>query len=74
MFDKTKFARDAFTFSLGGITTVSAFTAAPAIAWDRLHKVPVEGLDENLEDQPSTEEEMTSFFGRYWLRALRRAA
>jgi len=35
---KDKFARDEFTLSLGGMKTITAFTAAPAIAHDRLHQ------------------------------------
>jgi hypothetical protein len=28
--------RDAFTFSLGGLTTIAAFVPAPAVAHDRI--------------------------------------
>jgi hypothetical protein len=38
MSNKAKPARDAFTFSLGGISTISSFVAAPAIAHDQLNK------------------------------------
>ena len=39
MFKRAKVARDAFTFSLGGMTTISSFVPAPAIADDRINKV-----------------------------------
>jgi len=38
MFKKDKTAGDAFTFSLGGMMTVTPFTPAPAIADDRLRQ------------------------------------
>jgi hypothetical protein len=39
MFEKAKPGRDAFTFSLGGITAIAPFVAAPAIAHDRINKI-----------------------------------
>ncbi|MBT8101831.1 MAG: hypothetical protein KJO95_02615 [Gammaproteobacteria bacterium] len=42
MFEKAKPARDAFTFSLDGMKTISSFTFAPAIADDRINKIPDE--------------------------------
>ena len=39
MFKKAKVARDAFTFSLGGMTAIASFVPAPAIADDRINKV-----------------------------------
>ena len=39
MFEKAKRARDAFTFSLGGMTTIASFVAAPAIADDRINRI-----------------------------------
>ncbi|MDX2413541.1 MAG: hypothetical protein QNK34_16425 [Woeseiaceae bacterium] len=36
LFKKDKTVRDAFTFSLGGMKTISSVTGAPAIADDRL--------------------------------------
>lgn len=38
MSKRTKTARDAFTFSLGGLTTIASFVTAPAIADDRLNR------------------------------------
>ena len=39
MFEKAKPARDAFAFSLGGMTAKSSFVIAPAIADDRINKI-----------------------------------
>jgi len=39
MFGKRNKARDAFTFSLGGMNTISFFTIAPAIADDRINRI-----------------------------------
>ena len=39
MFKKAKVARDAFTFSLGGMTAIASFVPAMAIADDRINKV-----------------------------------
>lgn len=41
--------RDAFTFSLGGLTTIAAFVPAPAVAHDRIRMsrgAPVRGAAE----------------------------
>ncbi len=37
---KDKSDRDEFTLSLGGMRTITAFTAAPAIAHDQLRQGP----------------------------------
>jgi len=58
MFEKAKPARDAFSFSLGGMTTIASFVAAPAIADDRLNQV----RDERVRKP------------RLWLRSHRQAA
>jgi len=39
MFNKAKVARDAFTFSLGGMTTIASFFPAQAIAHDRINRI-----------------------------------
>ena len=39
MFGKANKARDAFAFSLGGMTAITSFVAAPAIADDRINKI-----------------------------------
>ena len=38
MFKKARSGRDAFTFSLHGMTTIASFTLAPAIAEDRIER------------------------------------
>jgi hypothetical protein len=38
MFEKARSGRDAFTFSLHGLTTIASFTLAPAIAEDRIDR------------------------------------
>ena len=74
MHEKAKSGRDAFTFSLRGLTTVSSFTIAPAVAHNHLSKVWDEKLSREQEDQPDTAREMQSGWGRFWLRKRRRAA
>jgi len=39
MFEKAKPARDAFKFSLGGISAISPFVAAPIVADDRINRI-----------------------------------
>ncbi|MGB5512099.1 MAG: hypothetical protein WBM87_10355 [Woeseiaceae bacterium] len=39
MFGKANKARDAFAFSLGGMTAITSFVPAPAIADDRINKI-----------------------------------
>jgi len=56
MFNKDRAARDAFTFSLGGMMTVSPFTLAPAIANDRLRQ-----------DRPAQACDNTEQEKRFWL-------
>jgi len=41
MFKKDKSVRDPFTFSLGGMKTITPFTAALAIADDQFNEVPI---------------------------------
>ena len=38
MFDWSKTTRNPFAFSLGGLTTIASFVAAPAIDADRLNR------------------------------------
>ena len=70
---KGKSTRDAFTFSLGGLSTKSSFFLMPAIADNRIQEQLDEVSRQPQKDQPDTETEMNSFWGRFWLRALRRA-
>jgi hypothetical protein len=70
---KTTTARNAYTHSLGGQSVKSSFALVPAIAHDRINTA----LDDKFkvhDDQPDTEKEMNSFWGRFWLRTPRRAA
>jgi len=39
MFEKAKSGRDAFTFSLGGMTTIASFVAVPAVADDQINRL-----------------------------------
>ena len=75
MTNKTKPARDAFAFSLGGISAVSSFFITPAVADDLINEARDERLRKLPEDQPDTAEELKTFWGRFWLfRRRRRAA
>ena len=74
MFEKAKSGRDAFTFSLQGMTTIASFTAAPAIADDRLNKVWDERLGRTQEDQPNTARLIEDVLARYFAPGRCRAA
>ena len=74
MFEKAKSGRDAFTFSLGGMTTITSFTAAPAIDQDRLNRAIAERQGGAPEDQPSTAREIENFCARYFAPGCRDAA
>jgi hypothetical protein len=50
MFEKVKPARDAFTFSLGGMRAVAPFVAAPIIADDRINKAVDERMNAVRDD------------------------
>ncbi len=66
MFKKDRKARDAFTFSLGGMTTVTPFVAMPMVADDRINKV----RDERLRQARNTRDKKP----RGWLYRHRQAA
>ena len=74
MSKKAKPARDAFTFSLGGMSTKSPFVVLPAIAHDAMNKALDEKRSQSQEDQPDTAEEIGTFWGRFWLHKRRRPA
>jgi hypothetical protein len=74
MFEKAKSGRDAFTFSLKGMTTIASFTAAPAIADDRLNKVWDERLSQPQEYQPSTARRIEDILARYFAPGCCQAA
>jgi len=50
MFEKAKPACDAFTFSLGGMTTIASVVAVPAVADDRINKVRDDRLNQIRDD------------------------
>lgn len=66
MSKKANSRRDAFTFSLGGMTTVASFVAAPALADDRINKA----LDERLRQARKAQNPTP----RGWLHGRRKAA
>ena len=66
MFEKAKPGRDAFTFSLGGMNTISSFTIAPAIADDRINKIRDERMKQVRNDRDREP--------RGWLQSRRRTA
>ena len=74
MSEKAKPVRDAFAFSLGGLTAITSFVAAPAIADDLINKIRDEQLFQLREDQPDTAQEMVGIKGRFWVLGRRRAA
>jgi hypothetical protein len=74
MFKKAESGRDAFTFSLRGMTTIASFAVAPAIANDRINKAWDERLSQVQEDQPSTAREIENALGRYFAPGRRQAA
>lgn len=74
MFEKARSGRDAFTFSLRGMTTIASFTIAPAIADDRLNIIQDERLSRVQEDQPDTAKEVGALRRRFGLFKRRRAA
>ena len=73
MFEKAKPRRDAFTFSLGGMNTVSSFVVSPAIADDRINRIVDEQRRHTQEDQPNAAWEIGVSWGRFWLRRRRQA-
>ena len=66
MFEKAKSGRDAFAFSLQGMTTIASFTVAPAIANDRLNKVWDERLSRPQEDRPDAARAIEDVLARYF--------
>ena len=54
MFEKAKSGRDAFTFSLGGMTAVASHVAAPIVADDEINKAWDERLGRGPENRPDT--------------------
>ncbi len=73
MFEKATSGRDAFTFSLAGTRTIAPFAPVWVVADDLLQKDTVR-LQEPQDDQPDTTAEMATWWGRLWLRRIRKAA
>ena len=68
----TRPARDAYAFSLGGLTTISSHVFAPAIADDRLEKAPSERPANRPDDHSDREPAVR--WGRFWLSRRHRTA
>ncbi len=68
-----KHSRDPFTFSLRGVAAKSSFTFIPVTRDDRINKAWDDRLGRPRVDQPDTEEELPSFWGRFWLRTRKAA-
>ena len=66
MFEKAKSGRDAFTFSLHGMTTIASFTFAPAIAEDRINKTWDERLETAGRARVPLVRRIEDFLGRYY--------
>lgn len=66
MFEKAKSGRDAFTFSLHGMTTIAPFTPAPAIADDRINKAWDERLRSRTGRTRTRIRQFEDFLGRYF--------
>lgn len=74
MFGKRNKARDAFTFSLGGMTAKIPFVLTPAVADDRINQVRDGRLGLGQEDQPDTAREIENVLAYYFAPGRRRAA
>jgi hypothetical protein len=66
MFTKAGSGRDAFTFSLHGMTTIASFTVAPATAQDRIDKARGERLAGVSAQGVSKIRRIENFLGRYF--------
>lgn len=54
MFEKAKSGRDAFTFSLRGMTAIASFSVYSAIADDRINQI----IDERLHRAPENKRDV----------------
>ena len=71
---KQTITRDAFTLSHGAATLRSPMGFVPQVSSDRINAAIAKRLEPLPENQPDTGEEMLTFWGRFWVRALRKAA
>ena len=69
----SKPVHDRFTFSLGGMRTISPFAVAVAIADDQINKARDARLREPQEDQPREPRAYPGIKGRFWLLRRRTA-
>lgn len=60
-------ARDVFTFSLGGIRTITSVIPAHAVPHDRINKAISERLTRTGDDSPEAQLPGRSRWGRFWL-------
>jgi hypothetical protein len=68
-----KVMRDPFTFSKGATTLKSAHTFTPQVSSEHINSAIAERLKPLPDNQPDTSEAMLSFWGRFWIRAWRKA-
>ena len=66
MFEKARSRRDAFAFSLRGMTTIASFAAPTAIADDRLARKWDARLAAPQEDQPDTARLVEDVLARFF--------
>jgi hypothetical protein len=66
MFKKARSGRDAFTFSLHGMTTIASFTLAPAIADDRINKAASDRRDRSRGHGRRAIHHVEDFLGHYF--------
>ena len=66
MFEKARSGRDAFTFSLQGMTTIASFTIAPAVAEDRINKAWDKRLNTACSASYPLVRRIEDFLGRYY--------
>jgi len=74
MFEKAKPGRDAFTFSLRGMSAIASFIAAPAITHHRINRILDDRLSQIEPDQLETVQEIGAIRGRFWILGRRRTA
>ena len=75
MTEKAKSGRDAFTFSLHGMTAIASFAPPCAVADDRINKAIDKRLAGEPENQPKTTiREIEDFLARYYAHGINRAA
>jgi len=74
MFEKARSGRDAFTFSLQGMTTIASFTFAPAIDAHRVNQAWRERFEGVPSRRQQTVRRIEDFLGRYFAHGCCQAA